>query len=140
MALSLHSLDPTDSIFKNILADAYLAENRHQEARDLYDSALYEDEWNQNVSDPKLLSHRATCVACSSSIKGIRWKCGHANCIKYNWCMSCGDVRGSVGSSCSHSNQRIQIPSTKHVSTMRDLWESRSRSGDTSMPVRRRTS
>ena len=139
MASNLCSLHPTDPIFKNILGDALLAEGRHSEAEQWYNSAVSEDERNQDVEDPKFLVHRAYCAACSSPIVGIRSKCEEPTCSKYSWCMTCADVRGSVGSSCSH-NRLIQIPATRsNVRAMLALWESRSTRGNAVVPVRRRT-
>jgi len=120
MASIMCRMFPEDVVYRNLLGEAYFAVGRHSEARDAFRASVHRDNPNEIAAGP--LRHRVYCVGCHKPINGQRWKCLDKSCSKYDWCARCVEIRGSVGSLCSH-DRLMSIPSSK-VKNLCKIFES----------------
>jgi len=122
LAALMCGLFPEDILYQNMLGEAYFAEGRYSEALEQFKATVYRD--NHNTRDENLLLHRTCCVGCNSRIRGRWWKCLDKACSKFDWCMHCVRVQGSVGGLCSH-DRVMGIPSSKVKSLCRifEPWQ-----------------
>lgn len=107
---------PTDLLYQNILAEAYLKHRMHSEASQLFDQVLQADNMNRNVRIRGRLSHRAFCDECLRPILGVRQKCTADSCHNYDTCDDCFRRMGLC-----QGHVFISIPSSN---TLERLWPS----------------
>jgi hypothetical protein len=121
LAVIMLGLFPHDSLYQNILGEAYFAEGRYLEAQEQFRGSLERDNGNSS-GDLLLPVHKVYCVACGNRIQGLRWKCLDNACSKYDWCGKCMRVRRSVGGLCSH-DRVMSIPSKNRVRSLCRIFE-----------------